>query len=87
MLFCTTTAPGTGRPDISFPNQVDVKVNGSEVRASFRGLKNKAGTTRPVDITEIVSRNQRPQSEMTVSYALTNKVSLSGRYRPDGVNV
>ena len=75
MVFSTADAPSVhGRADVAFPNQIDVKINGSEVRANFRGLKNKPGSTRPADITELVKAYSKPPSEMTVSYALTNKV-------------
>jgi E3 SUMO-protein ligase PIAS1 len=29
------------RHDIAFPSQIEVKINGDEVRANFKGLKNK----------------------------------------------
>ena len=75
MLFCTADSPATyQRTEISFPNQVDVKVNGSEVHANFRGLKNKPGSTRPADITSLVRRTRGFKHEMVISYALTNKV-------------
>jgi E3 SUMO-protein ligase PIAS1 len=74
MVFCATE--GSGRQDIAFPHQSEIKVNGGEVKANLRGLKNKPGSTRPVDITKDLRLNivSYPNTvEMT--YALTNKAS------------
>ena len=80
MVFSTADAPSShGQADIAFPNQIDVRVNGAEVRANFRGLKNKPGSTRPVDITELLKSHPKAPSEMTVSYALTTKVRFSAQ--------
>ena len=75
MLFCSADPPAAHhKADVGFPNQIDVKIDGQEVRANFRGLKNRPGSTRPADITDLITGNLRSQSELTVSYALTNKV-------------
>src|ERR1700710_2933653 len=50
MVFCA--AEGQGRQDIAFPHQSEIKVNGGDIKANLRGLKNKPGSTRPVDITK-----------------------------------
>ncbi|OBT67241.1 hypothetical protein VE03_02694 [Pseudogymnoascus sp. 23342-1-I1] len=50
MAFCSSD-PGSMRQDISFPHQSEIKVNGGDVKANLRGLKNKPGSTRPVDLT------------------------------------
>jgi hypothetical protein len=62
--------------DIAFPSQIEVRVNGEEVKANYKGLKNKPGSTRPVDITNltrITPANYR--NSLTVTYALTQKAS------------
>ncbi|OBT48296.1 hypothetical protein VE00_01170 [Pseudogymnoascus sp. WSF 3629] len=46
MAFCSSD-PGTMRQEISFPHQSEIKVNGGDVKANLRGLKNKPGSTRP----------------------------------------
>ncbi|KAK4455970.1 E3 SUMO-protein ligase pli1 [Podospora aff. communis PSN243] len=72
MLFCA--AGNTGEQDIAFPHQAELKVNGDEIKANLRGLKNKAGSTRPVDITG--SLRLRPSSyinSVDFTYALTSK--------------
>lgn len=76
MAFCA--AEGKGRQDIAFPHQSEVKVNGGEVKANLRGLKNKPGSTRPVDITKDL-RLKLPAycNNVELTYALTNKASGS----------
>lgn len=73
MVFCAME--GQGKQDIAFPHQSEIKVNGGEVKANLRGLKNKPGSTRPVDITKDLRLNL-PQYANTVemTYALTSKV-------------
>jgi hypothetical protein len=73
MVFCA--ADNQGQQDISFPHQSEIKVNGGEVKANLRGLKNKPGSTRPVDITKEL-RLKIPQysNNVELTYALTNKV-------------
>lgn len=68
-------ADGHGLQDIAFPHQSEIKVNGGEVKANLRGLKNKPGSTRPVDITKDLRLNGNDQYANTVemTYALTNK--------------
>ena len=61
--------------DIAFPHQVEIRVNTEEVKSNLRGLKNKPGSTRPADITNLL-RKRVPgyENTMTVIYALTSKV-------------
>jgi E3 SUMO-protein ligase PIAS1 len=63
------------RLDIAFPSQFEVRLNNAEIKANFKGLKNKPGSTRPADITEAIRKtpaNQR--NTLHVTYALTQKV-------------
>lgn len=71
------SADGHGLQDIAFPHQSEIKVNGGEVKANLRGLKNKPGSTRPVDITKDLRLNGNDLYANTVemTYALTNKAS------------
>jgi E3 SUMO-protein ligase PIAS1 len=62
------------RLDIAFPSQIEVRVNDDEVKANYKGLKNKPGSTRPADITDFVRTkvaNQR--NSILITYALTQK--------------
>ncbi|RMZ75299.1 hypothetical protein DV738_g5563, partial [Chaetothyriales sp. CBS 135597] len=74
MVFCAAE----GRPsEITFPHQVELKVNGNEVKTNLRGLKNKPGSTRPADITKYL-RRKTPGLSNTVemTYALTTKFNV-----------
>ncbi|KAK3401188.1 PINIT domain-containing protein [Sordaria brevicollis] len=74
MMYCA--AAKSGIQDIAFPYQSELKVNGGDVKANLRGLKNKPGSTRPVDITELL--RLRPNSyvnSIDFTYALTREVS------------
>lgn len=73
MVFCA--GGNTGTQDIAFPHNSELKVNGGDVKANLRGLKNKTGSTRPVDITD--SLRLRPTNytnTVEFTYALTTKV-------------
>lgn len=75
MVFCASE--GHGLQDIAFPHQSEIKVNGGEVKANLRGLKNKPGSTRPVDITKELRLKQPAYlNNVEMVYALTSKVSL-----------
>lgn len=68
-------APYT-RLDIAFPSQIEVRINGEEVKANYKGLKNKPGSTRPADITPLVRLSPANyKHSLTVTYALTQKAS------------
>ncbi len=77
MVFCASEGSSM-KHDIAFPHQSEVKVNGGEVKANLRGLKNKPGSTRPVDITDQL-RLKPPNypNNVELTYALTNKVCLN----------
>ncbi|CAK7227017.1 E3 SUMO-protein ligase pli1 [Sporothrix bragantina] len=72
MIFCA--ANNYDVQDIAFPYQCEIKVNGGEIKANLRGLKNKPGSTRPVDITPLV-RLKPPTygNSLEFTYALTSK--------------
>ncbi|KAK3944309.1 PINIT domain-containing protein [Diplogelasinospora grovesii] len=77
MVFCA--AGNTGTQDIAFPHQSELKVNGGDVKANLRGLKNKPGSTRPVDITDAL-RLKPPTyvNNIEFTYALTQKKYYMG---------
>lgn len=83
-LFCAmeqSLNPYT-RLDIAFPGQIEVKVNSDEVKANFKGLKGKPGSTRPVDITDLVRKISGYKNQLQVTYALTQKESPQVLFRP-----
>lgn len=76
MVFCA--ADNSGVQDIAFPHQSEIKINGNEVKANLRGLKNKPGSTRPVDITSYLRLKSDNRNLVEFTYALTQKVSALG---------
>ncbi|KAH0538726.1 hypothetical protein FGG08_004678 [Glutinoglossum americanum] len=75
MVYCAVETALTSytKADIAFPHQVELKVNNDEVKANLRGLKNKPGSTRPADITDLVHRKPKYENTITLTYALTQK--------------
>ncbi|CZR58962.1 related to E3 SUMO-protein ligase pli1 [Phialocephala subalpina] len=72
MVFCSME--GVGKQDIAFPHQSEIKVNTGEVKANLRGLKNKPGSTRAVDITKELRLNPAHYvNTVEMTYALTSK--------------
>lgn len=62
------------KQDVSFPHQSEIKVNGGEIKANLRGLKNKPGSTRPVDITSHLRLKPATYpNKVEMTYALTTK--------------
>lgn len=73
MVFCGSE--NTGLQDIQFPHQSEVKVNDDDVKHNLRGLKNKPGSTHPVDITPFLRLKQTNYTnKVEFTYALTTKV-------------
>jgi E3 SUMO-protein ligase PIAS1 len=81
MVFCA--ADDRGVQDIAFPHQSELKVNGGEIKANLRGLKGKAGSTRPVDITDSLRLDKTSYvNNIEFTYALTNKVKKHQNQEP-----
>lgn len=77
MVFCASEPISHfSKVDIAFPHQVEVKVNMDEVKANLRGLKNRPGSTRPADITTFLRKRANYENSLSLTYALTHKVSL-----------
>lgn len=76
MVFCAKVSD-PGRQDISFPQQSEIKVNGEVNRKSLRGIKNKPGTTRPLDVTDWM-RLKAPKypNDIEFIYALTREAGV-----------
>jgi E3 SUMO-protein ligase PIAS1 len=75
MVFCAGDCLGT--QEIAFPHQSELKVNGGEIKANLRGLKNKPGSTRPVDITKALRLRPKYTNNVDFTYALTSKAGPS----------
>lgn len=76
LIYCASDPiPPFSKVEITFPHQVEIKVNKDEVKANLRGLKNKPGSTRPADITHLLHKRAGYENSVVVTYALTSKVS------------
>ncbi|KAL6921358.1 hypothetical protein ACHAP8_004046 [Fusarium lateritium] len=75
MIFCAGESLGT--QEVAFPHQSELKVNGGEIKANLRGLKNKPGSTRPVDITKALRLRPKYTNNIDFTYALTSKAGSS----------
>lgn len=73
LLYCGKGANPYAQIDVEFPNQLEVKLNNDDVKANFKGLKNKPGTTKPADITDKVRKNAGYQNQLRITYALTKE--------------
>jgi E3 SUMO-protein ligase PIAS1 len=73
MLYCGSDPNQYSEIDVAFPNQLEVKINGDDVKANFKGLKNKPGSTKPTDITDKVRKSAGYSNQMCITYALTQK--------------
>jgi E3 SUMO-protein ligase PIAS1 len=85
MLFSAIEQPLAAytRAEITFPSQIEVRVNNDEVRANFKGLKNKPGSTRPADITDLVRLAPAMyKNNLHITYALTQKESQKVSFFP-----
>ncbi|OTB06915.1 hypothetical protein M426DRAFT_20659 [Hypoxylon sp. CI-4A] len=72
MVFCGSES--TGPQDIQFPHQSEIKVNSNDIKHNLRGLKNKPGSTHPVDITPHLRLKQLNYiNNVEFTYALTSK--------------
>ncbi|KIL95850.1 hypothetical protein FAVG1_00588 [Fusarium avenaceum] len=69
-----------GTQEIAFPHQSELKVNGGEIKANLRGLKNKPGSTRPVDITKALRLRPKYTNNVDFTYALTSKAGPSQKF-------
>ncbi|KAI5457881.1 PINIT domain-containing protein [Mariannaea sp. PMI_226] len=79
MVFCAgDNSPGMH--NISFPHQSEIRVNGTDIKANLRGLKNKPGSTRPVDITSALRIRGAYPNTLDFTYALTTKVGCQLKY-------
>lgn len=72
LVFCAAGS-GLGRQDVAFPHQSEIKVNGVEYKKSLRGVKNKPGTTRPADITNMLRLTPKCSNVVELTYALTKE--------------
>ncbi|KAK5015802.1 E3 SUMO-protein ligase pli1 [Cryomyces antarcticus] len=82
MLYCAMDANGMqfALHDIAFPHQLEIKVNQEDVKANYKGLKNKPGSTKPVDITDLLRKTPDGGNAIQVTYALTQKAGPFSKF-------
>lgn len=75
MLLCgeSSAMSAYAGAHIKFPSQIEVKVNNNDVKHSFKGLKNKEGTTKPADITSLLHKFGGQDNSIQITYALTHR--------------
>lgn len=76
MVFCAAESfDSAWKPvDIAFPHHAELRCNQEDVKSNLKGLKNKPGSTRPVDITPFLRKRAGFPNNIELVYALTNKV-------------
>ena len=75
MIYCAVAEGNNyNNIDIAFPQQIEIRVNNKQVPGNLRGLKNKPGTTRPLDITDQLTKWPGYKNGIQVTYALSQKV-------------
>ncbi|KAK4232123.1 PINIT domain-containing protein [Podospora fimiseda] len=80
LVFCSENTTSSDQ-DISFPHQCELRVNSDEIKANHRGLKNKPGSTKPVDVTPALRlRQSNYPNKIEVTYALTQKQFFASVY-------
>ncbi|MCJ1395256.1 SUMO ligase siz1 [Xylographa bjoerkii] len=91
MIYCASEPISPfSQVDITFPHQIEIRVNLDEVKANLRGLKGKPGSTRPADITTLLRKRSGYENTLNVTYALTNKkfyivVNLVKQHAPEAL--
>lgn len=76
LLYCTSDLQSP-RKEVSFPSQIELKINSEPFRGSLKGIKKKAGTTRPADITGYIRNLATYDNSVSLSYAATTNVYTS----------
>lgn len=78
MLYCTGDLSQSSSMEISFPSQIEIRVNDTQYTGNLRGVKKKPGTTRPADITPLCKRAVPGViNDIHITYAATDKVGMA----------
>ncbi|KAK6349719.1 SUMO ligase siz1 [Orbilia brochopaga] len=79
ILYCAAIEGGNvvGPHHVAFPQQIEIRVNSKTVTANLRGLKNKPGTTRPLDVTDYFEKLVGFKNTLTITYALSTRKYLA----------
>ncbi|KAK2480368.1 hypothetical protein H9L39_07936 [Fusarium oxysporum f. sp. albedinis] len=63
-----------GIQDVAFPQSSQLKINGQAFPADFLGLKNKPGSVRPIDITDVLCLRPNYTNTVEFTYGPTKRV-------------
>ncbi|EXL66642.1 hypothetical protein FOPG_17202 [Fusarium oxysporum f. sp. conglutinans race 2 54008] len=63
-----------GIQDVEFPQGSQLEINGQAFKADFLGLKNKPGSVRPIDITDILRLRPNYTNNVKFTYGPTKRV-------------
>ncbi|EXK78851.1 hypothetical protein FOQG_16495 [Fusarium oxysporum f. sp. raphani 54005] len=63
-----------GLQDVAFPQGSQLKINGQAFPADFLGLKNKPGSVRPIDITDVLCLRPNYTNDVEFTYGPTKRV-------------
>ncbi|KAK5947877.1 E3 SUMO-protein ligase pli1 [Knufia fluminis] len=82
MVFCAAESfDSAWKPvEIAFPHHAEIRCNQDELKVNLKGLKNKPGSTRPVDITPFLRKKAGFPNNVELVYALTNKGANPQKY-------
>ncbi|EGU78518.1 hypothetical protein FOXB_10972, partial [Fusarium oxysporum f. sp. conglutinans Fo5176] len=62
-----------GIQDVEFPQGSQLEINGQAFKADFLGLKNKPGSVRPIDITDILRLRPNYTNNVKFTYGPTKR--------------
>jgi E3 SUMO-protein ligase PIAS1 len=81
LVFCGERPPSAASTtvvDVAFPQHIELKIGiGSslqDVKANFKGIKKRPGSTNPVDITALVKVREFKTPKLEIHYALTDRI-------------
>jgi len=72
-VYCGESGPNINPLDITFPQNIELRVNGEDAKANTRGVKKKPGSTKPADITALIKKHTGSSNMLEIVYALTDK--------------
>ncbi|EXK78446.1 hypothetical protein FOQG_16888 [Fusarium oxysporum f. sp. raphani 54005] len=72
LIVCARSCVGI--QDVAFPQSSQLKINGQAFPADFLGLKNKPGSVRPIDITDVLCLRPNYNNNVKFTYGPTKRV-------------
>ncbi|KAK9446947.1 PINIT domain-containing protein [Limtongia smithiae] len=72
-LLCALTDDFIRQAPIQFPQSIEIRANGKFSTANLKGLKNKPGTAKPADLTDLLVLDSYYKNRIDVAYAYTSQ--------------